>query len=195
MVTPEARGQEPSSEPSAVARPPLPALLPTDGLRVLVLAAGLGVFAGSLLDFGLTTRGLIGAVFCPALVLLAAIDARHRLLPNTIVLPTTLAVAVIILAGAPSSFPRHLLAATALGLFFLASALLFAGSVGVGDAKLGFLIGLALGSRTFAAVIYASAGLLVAAIYILAKRGTSARKDVIPFGPFLAAGGILAFFL
>ena len=195
MVTPEARGQEPSSEPSAVARPPLAALLPTDGLRVLVVAAGLGTFAGSFADFGLSTRALIGAVLCPALVLLAAIDARHKLLPNTIVLPTTVVIAVILAIGEPSKFPRHLLVAAALGGFFFAFAALLPGSLGMGDAKLGFLLGLALGSAALAAAIYAIAGLLVAAIYILATRGPSARKDVIPFGPFLAAGGILAFFL
>jgi prepilin signal peptidase PulO-like enzyme (type II secretory pathway) len=32
-------------------------------------------------------------------------------------------------------------------------------------------------------------------LYVLATRGLSARKDSIPFGPFLALGGILAFFL
>jgi leader peptidase (prepilin peptidase)/N-methyltransferase len=195
MATSQVPGQEPSSEPSAAARAPLPALLPTDGLRVLVLAAALGTLAGSFADFGFGTRALIGAVFCPALVLLAAIDARHRLLPNAIVLPTTAAVAVILGVGAPSSFLLHLAAGAALGGFFFAFAVFFPGSMGMGDAKLGFLLGLALGSRTFAAAIYACAGLLVAAIYILAKRGVSARKDVIPFGPFLAAGGILAFFL
>ncbi len=195
MATPQARGQEPSSEPSAVPRPPLSALLPTEGLRVLVLAAGLGTLAGSFVDFGLDTRAFIGAVLCPVLVLLAAIDIQHRLLPNTIVLPTTLVVAVILAIGAPSEFPLHLAAAAALGGFFFAFAAFFPGSMGMGDAKLGFLLGLALGSRTFAAAIYAIAGLLVAAIYILAKRGSSARKDVIPFGPFLAVGGIIAFFL
>ena len=195
MATPEVPGEEPSSEPASVARPPLQALLPTEGLLVLVVAAGIGTIAGSFAEFGLATHALIGAVFCPVLVLLAAIDAQHRLLPNTIVLPATLAVAVILGIGAPDRFPPHLIAAAALGGFFFAFAAFFPGSIGMGDAKLGFLLGLALGSRTLAAVIYACAGLLVAAIYILAKRGTSARKDVIPFGPFLAVGGILAFFL
>ena len=195
MGSPPVSGQEPNPEPPAVVRPPLQALLPTDGLRALVLVSGVAAIAGSFADFGFSTRALIGAVLCPALVLLAAIDARHGLLPNTIVVPTTLAVAVILAAGAHDSFPRHLLAAAALGGFFFAFAAFFPGSMGMGDAKLGFLLGLALGSRTLAAAIYACAGLLLAAIYILAKRGASARKDVIPFGPFLAAGGIIAFFL
>ena len=195
MVIPQAPEQEAAPEPPAVARPPLAALLPTDGLRVLVLAAGLGAFAGSFADFGFGTRAFIGAILCPALVLLAVIDAQHLLLPNAIVLPTTLAVAVILVVGAPSSFLPHLATAAALGGFFFAFAALFPGSMGMGDAKLGFLLGLALGSRTFAAAIYACAGLLVAALYVLATRGAAARKDTIPFGPFLAAGGIIAFFL
>jgi prepilin signal peptidase PulO-like enzyme (type II secretory pathway) len=195
MDTPQARGEEPSSEPSTPARPPLAALLPTGGLRVLVVAAGIATIAGSFARYGLSTWGLIGAVLCPALVLLAAIDARHGLLPNTIVFPTTLAVAVILLAGAPGSFPLHLVTAAALGGFFFAFAAFFPGSMGMGDAKLGFLLGLALGSRTLAAAIYACAGLLVAALYVLATRGAAARKDVIPFGPFLAAGGIIAYLL
>jgi leader peptidase (prepilin peptidase) / N-methyltransferase len=195
MVLPQAPNQEPSSEESAVARAPLAELLPTEGLRVLVIVAGIAVFAGSFATYGLSTMALVGAVFCPALVLLAAIDAQHQLLPNTIVFPATLAVAVIILVGAPGKFPLHLLTAIGLGGFFFAFALIFPGSMGMGDAKLGFLMGLALGSRTLAAAIYACAGLLVAALYILATRGASARKDVIPFGPFLAAGGIIAFFL
>lgn len=197
MATPLAPEDEQSSDASAAARPrpPLPALLPTDGLRVVVVAAGVAAVIGSFARYGFGTIGLVGAVLCPALVLLAAIDARHRLLPNTIVFPTTLVVGVILAVGAPSSFPKHLLAAVALGGFFFAFALIFPGSMGFGDAKLGFLLGLALGARTIAAAIYAVAGLLVAALYILATRGASARKDMIPFGPFLAAGGILAFFL
>ncbi len=195
MATPEVPRQEASSEPSGVARPPLSALLPTGGLRVLVLAAGLGACLGCFVDFGFGTRAFIGVVLCPSLVLLAAIDARHRLLPNTVVLPTTVAVAVILAIGAPSVLPKHLIAAVALGGFFFAFAAIFPGSMGMGDAKLGFLLGLALGPRTLAAAIYACAGLLVAALYILGTRGASARKDVIPFGPFLAAGGIIAFFL
>ncbi len=197
MDSPELRREEPSAEEASGVRPPLTALLPTGGSRALVFAAGLGTLVGSFADYGLGTAAFVGAVLCPALVLLAAIDAKHKLLPNTIVLPTTVAVAVILAVGEPpfGSFPKHLLAAVVLGGFFFAFAAIFPGSMGMGDAKLGFLLGLALGNRTFAAAIYAVAGLLVAALYILGTRGTSARKDVIPFGPFLAVGGLLAFFL
>jgi len=82
-----------------------------------------------------------------------------------------------------------------LGGFFFVFAAFFPGSLGMGDAKLGFLLGLALGSKTLGATLIGFAGLLVGALYVLATRGVSARKDAIPFGPFLALGGILGFFL
>ena len=194
-VSEPATPPESLDEPAAVERRPLADLLPTGGLRVLVVVAALASVVASFAHFGFTGYALLGAVFCPTLVLLAAIDVRHKLLPNMIILPACLAVGLIVAASAPGSFVWHLAAAAALGGFFFAFAAIFPGSLGMGDAKLGFLIGLALGSKTLGATLIAFAGLLVAALYVLFARGASARKDSIPFGPFLALGGILAFFL
>jgi prepilin signal peptidase PulO-like enzyme (type II secretory pathway) len=190
-----AANTEPMPEPEAVARRPLSELLPTGGMRVLVAATAIALAIGSFAEFGLHGRALLGAVFCPALVLLAAIDAKHKLLPNEIILAASLAVGLIVAASTPGDFLTHLAAGAALGGFFFLFGAIFAGSLGMGDAKLGFLIGLALGPKTLGATLIAFAGLLVAALYILASRGASARKDAIPFGPFLALGGIVAFFL
>ena len=186
---------EPAPEPAAKESRPLAELLPTGNLRVVVVVAAVGLFAASFVSFGFSGKALLGAVFCPTLALLAAIDAKHRLLPNAIILPASLAVGLIVAASTPDAFLSHLAAGAALGGFFFLFGTIFAGSLGMGDAKLGFLIGLALGAQTFGAAIIAFAGLLVAALYVLARRGVSARKDAIPFGPFLALGGIVAFFL
>ncbi len=187
---------EPTSEaPSTVERPPLGDLLPTGTLGIGVAIASVALIIGSFARYGFSGQALVGAVFCPTLVLLAVVDLKHRLLPNAIVLPACLAVGLIVAASSPGDFVSHFLAALALGGFFFAFAAFFPGSLGMGDAKLGFLLGLALGAKTLGATLIAFAGLLVAALYILASRGASARKDSIPFGPFLALGGILAFFL
>jgi leader peptidase (prepilin peptidase)/N-methyltransferase len=156
---------------------------------------GLALLAGSFADFGASGRGLVGAVLCPVLVLLAAIDAKHHLLPNDIVLPSALLVALIVAAADPAGFLEHLWAGLALGFFLFLFAAVFPAGLGMGDAKLGLLLGLALGSRTLSAMMVAFAGLFVAALWILATQGISARKKSIPFGPFIAIGGILAFFL
>jgi prepilin signal peptidase PulO-like enzyme (type II secretory pathway) len=195
-VTEPAVEPEPATEaPAKAERAPLVDLLPTGTLRLLVAAASLVAVVGSFVAFGLHGRAVLGAVLCPALILLAAIDAKHKLLPNDIILPASLAVGLIVAATTPGDFLSHLAAGAALGGFFFLFGTIFAGSLGMGDAKLGFLLGLALGSKTLGATLVAFAGLLVAALYVLAKRGTSARKDAIPFGPFLALGGIVAFFL
>lgn len=170
-------------------------LLPT-GLRgALVLAAGAFLAAASVVEFGFTWQGLVGVVLCPVLVLLAAIDLEHRLLPNAIVFPAALLVAVIVAVGAPGDFLVHLAAGAALGGFFFGSAVIFPGSIGMGDVKLGFLLGLALAGQTLPALMIALAGLLLVALWMLVTRGLGARKQAIPFGPFLALGGILGFFL
>ena len=201
MSVPTIPMSEPAAQPEPVAesakaeRPPLRELLPTGNIAVLVAALSVAAVIASFAHYGLTGHALVGAVFCPALVLLAAIDLKHKLLPNTIVGPTTLAVGVIVAASSPGDFVPHLLAGLALGGFFFAFAAIVPGSLGMGDAKLGFLLGLALGSKTLGAALIAFAGLLLAALYVLATRGVSARKDALPFGPFLALGGILAFFL
>jgi prepilin signal peptidase PulO-like enzyme (type II secretory pathway) len=162
----------------------------------VVAALGmLAALAGSFVHFGLTGHALVGAVFMPTLVLLTAIDVKHRLLPNTIVLYATLAVGAILVASDPRTFLAHLAVAAAAGGFFFAFAAFFPGALGMGDAKLVFLLGLALGGRTLGAMFIAFAAVLVAALYVIAKRGAAARKETIPFGPFLALGGVVAFFL
>jgi leader peptidase (prepilin peptidase)/N-methyltransferase len=151
--------------------------------------------AASFTVFGASGRALVGAIMCPALVLLAVIDVRHHLLPNAIVFPTTLAIGLAVAATNPGGFLEHLEAALALGIFLLIFALIARSGLGMGDVKVGFLLGLALGSRTLSAMMIAFFGLFLAALWILARNGISARKQAIPFGPFLAVGAIAAFFL
>ena len=63
----------------------------------------------------------------------------------------------------------------------------------MGDAKLGFLLGLALGAKTLGATLIAFAGLLVAALYVLATRGLPRARTRSPSGrSSLSAGSWLS---
>jgi leader peptidase (prepilin peptidase) / N-methyltransferase len=170
-------------------------LLPPGRVQIATYAVGAVLVAASFAAFGASGRALVGAIMCPALVLLAAIDARHRLLPNAIVYPTILALGLAIAATNAGGFLEHLEAALALGAFLLVFALIAPSGLGMGDVKVGFLLGLALGSRTLSAMMIAFFGLFLAALWVLARNGVSARRQAIPFGPFLAVGAIAAFFL
>jgi prepilin signal peptidase PulO-like enzyme (type II secretory pathway) len=191
---PVTKAEETEPQPEAERRS-LASLLPSGNTGVLVAVVAGAFVVASFAVFGFHGRAFIGVVLCPALVLLAAIDLKHKLLPNMIILPASLAIGLIVAASAPGDFLSHLAAGAALGGFFFLFGTVFRGSFGMGDAKLGFLLGLALGGKTLGATLIAFAGLFLAAVYVLASRGTSARKDAIPFGPFLAVGGILAYFL
>ena len=186
----------PADRPEAAREPRLPLgeLLPKGVTAAAVAVVGVALAVTSLVDFGASGRALVGVVLCPVLILLAAIDWRHKLLPNEIVLSSALLVALIVAATNAAGFLEHLEAGLALGGFLLVFAVVFPGGLGMGDAKLGLLLGLALGSRTLSAMMVAFVGLFLAALFIVATQGASARKKAIPFGPFIALGGILAFF-
>jgi leader peptidase (prepilin peptidase) / N-methyltransferase len=187
---------DPVESPTPDARRlPTRELLPSGALRAFVALAGVAVAVASIVTFGATGWGFLGAVFCPVLVLLAAIDFEHHLIPNDILLPTTLAVAAIVAIANPGALLPHLSAGAALGVFLFVFALVFRGGLGMGDVKLGFVVGLALGISTLPAMLLSFLGLFVAAVWILTRHGLVARRHALPFGPFIALGSIVAFFL
>ena len=63
--------------------------------------ASVALIVGSFAKYGFSGHALLGAVFCPALTLLAVIDLEHKLLPNAIILPACLAVGLIVAVSAP----------------------------------------------------------------------------------------------
>ena len=90
-------------------------------LHPLVLVVSVALMSADLVRFGLGPRGVAGMVLLPALVVLSAIDVRHRLLPNRIVLPATALVLVSQVALASDHGREAALASVAAGgAFFLA---------------------------------------------------------------------------
>ena len=67
--------------------------------------------------------------------------------------------------------------------------------MGMGDVKLAGVMGLYLGKAVAPALLI---GFAVGALYglaLIARHGAEARKQAVPFGPFLALGGIVALFV
>jgi leader peptidase (prepilin peptidase) / N-methyltransferase len=65
----------------------------------------------------------------------------------------------------------------------------------MGDVKLAAVLGLYLGRGVAPAVLVALVGgVLVGALVIARKGAAEGRKTAVPFGPFLALGGIVALF-
>jgi leader peptidase (prepilin peptidase)/N-methyltransferase len=144
--------------------------------------------------YGASTHAVVGAILGPVLALLSAIDLRHRLLPNIIVGPAAGAIAVVVAVGEPHHLVAHLGAAALAGGILFILALVNPAGMGMGDAKLAFLIGVALASRTIAAMVFTSAALIVLALGLVITRGRAGLKTTIPFGPLLALGALVAYF-
>jgi leader peptidase (prepilin peptidase)/N-methyltransferase len=138
----------------------------------------------------------LGLLLVTALVPITLIDLELRLIPNAITLPAAVAALV---AGAVldvGHVPEQLIAGAAAGGFFLVAALAYPRGMGVGDVKLAGMLGLYLG-RAVAPAIFAALilGVVVGAAIIARKGAKEGRKTAVPFGPFLAAGALIAFFV
>jgi leader peptidase (prepilin peptidase) / N-methyltransferase len=158
------------------------------------LATGL-LWAAVALRGGDAAEVVLGLLLVTALVPLVLIDLDHRLLPDRITGPSALAALVAGTALDPGGEPERLIAAAAAGGFFLAAALAYPAGMGMGDVKLAAVLGLHLGREVAPALAVALlAGVLVGGAIIARKGAAEGRKTAVPFGPFLALGGVVALF-
>jgi leader peptidase (prepilin peptidase)/N-methyltransferase len=139
-------------------------------------------------------------VLTGALVALACIDLEHYILPNRIVYPLA-ATMLVLLAFASladddlAAFTRGIIAGlVAFGVFFVLH-LISPRSMGFGDVKLSFTLGLALGWIGWGEVVL---GLFLGFLYgavvgiVLILTRVRSKSQAVPFGPFLAAGTLTA---
>jgi leader peptidase (prepilin peptidase)/N-methyltransferase len=132
---------------------------------------------------------------CVSLVVLSAIDLERRMIPNRIVVPAGIVVLLGNIAAEPHRATEWVLAAFATMLGALAVSLGTRGGVGMGDVKLAFLLGAGLGWLILPGLVLSMAATFLVAVAILARYGLGARKETLPFGPFLAAGALIVLFL
>jgi leader peptidase (prepilin peptidase)/N-methyltransferase len=135
---------------------------------------------------------VLGLLLVGILVPIALIDLDERIIPNKITLPAAIAAIGVGLALAPSKVPEQLIGGAAAGGFLLVFVLAYPRGMGMGDVKLAGVLGLFLGRSVSVAMLVAVvAGTIVGAL-IMARVGVErGRKTAVPFGPFLALGGIV----
>lgn len=133
-------------------------------------------------------------------VALALIDIDVKRLPNVIVLPSYLVAGVLlaiaaVIDGAWEDLLRSVLGMAALYGFYFLLALVYPKGMGFGDVKLAGLLGLYLGWLGWAEVV--TGGFLgflfggVGGVLLIAVR-RAGRKSMIPFGPYMLAGALVA---
>ncbi|HEX3174334.1 MAG TPA: prepilin peptidase [Solirubrobacterales bacterium] len=133
----------------------------------------------------------LGLIFVTVLAAVTLTDLERRVIPNKIlVVAAVLAVAIAAIADPGSLAERAIAAAAAGGLLFVA-ALAYPRGMGLGDVKLAATMGLFLGRDVAPAILVALLAGSLVGLAMIAREGAAARKRAIPFGPFLALGGVV----
>ncbi len=128
-----------------------------------------------------------------ALVPCAAIDIERRIIPNRITGPASLVALVVGLALDSGGELTRVWSALAAGGFLLIASLIRPAGMGMGDVKLTGMMGLFLGRSVAVALFAALIASVLTGVALATRRGVhAARKTALPFGPYLAFGGVLA---
>jgi leader peptidase (prepilin peptidase)/N-methyltransferase len=134
---------------------------------------------------------LDASLVCLACVVTIA-DLRRRVIPDgPLIAALTVALALCAIAE-PAGLGDRLACGAGAGGFLLAAAMIRPDGMGLGDVKLAAVLGVYLGTRVLAAMLVAFAAGSLAGVILLVRHGWGARRQTIPFGPFLALGALLA---
>lgn len=128
--------------------------------------------------------------FVACLIALAGIDYDHKLLPNKIVYPMAAWGLAATLLVDRDDLVEHMVAGAGGFLFLFVALLAYPRGMGMGDVKLAGAMGIYLGTAIVPAMLIAFLSGSVAGLVIIAREGPQARKKAIPFGVFLALGGV-----
>jgi leader peptidase (prepilin peptidase) / N-methyltransferase len=136
----------------------------------------------------------LALVFVTMLVAITLTDLERRIIPNRVLLVAAVLGAAIVAATDPASLPERAIAALAAGGLLFAAALAYPRGMGLGDVKLVATMGLFLGRDVGPAILVALLAGSIMGLAMIAREGAAARKRAIPFGPFLALGGLVGLF-
>jgi leader peptidase (prepilin peptidase)/N-methyltransferase len=166
---------------------PIPASYP-------LTEAGLGaLWAGTVLALGTDDAGelVLGLTLCTVLVAITLTDLELRIIPNVIVGAGAVLGIVIVLAFDLGNWDQRALAVAIAAGALLLVALAYPQGMGMGDVKLVAMMGIYLGRSIAPALLIGFAAGALVGIAMIARQGADARKAAVPFGPFLALGGVI----
>jgi leader peptidase (prepilin peptidase)/N-methyltransferase len=151
------------------------------------------LFGAAAIRFEGVGQLVLALVLISVLIALAATDLEHRLLPNAIVGPAAVAGFVLSAVAGPLAWWTYVVSSLAVAGFLFGLAAIYRGGMGMGDVKMGGMLGLFLGP--YAALAVFVGALLGTILYAaLAPFGKLRRTSALPFGTFMAVGGFVALF-
>jgi leader peptidase (prepilin peptidase)/N-methyltransferase len=157
--------------------------------RVAVVAVTALLFAFAARQYGDEPGNMvIIAAYLGALIVCTGTDVLAYRVPNVITYPAVVAAIIVGSLMPDASMPNMLAGGLIVGGTFLAMSIATRGGMGMGDVKLAFFVGFALGLvfGVFAMLITAIAGGIIAVTLMVTR--IRDRRDPIPYAPFIAIG-------
>lgn len=147
----------------------------------------------SILNFQILVNFAYLVVVSCLLIIIFVYDLRHFIIPDKIIYPAIAIVCLYQIIFNTANFYSLILSALAASGFFFLIWLISQGRwMGLGDVKLGFLLGLFLGWPQVLTALF-SAFLIGAIIGVgLIISGKKTLKSQVPLGPFLVLGAFIA---
>jgi len=175
------------------------------GRYPLLEAATALLFMGCVVAFGLTLPALMAAVFGCLMIVLAMIDVDHMILPDRITWPGIVLgflghAMLVVLLRLPWNHMLEPLGGALLGggmtlaIYGLWWLIRREEGLGLGDAKMLALIGAFLGWKAMLVAFFFAVLTGSVAGLVLMRRSGEGMRTRLPFGAFLAFGGLLALF-
>lgn len=149
--------------------------------------------------FGLTMEAAVGAIFCILMLVLAMIDADHFLLPDKITL-SGIVLGLALQPWLPSTTFLEAVAGTLIGAGGLILTINFwywlreEEGMGMGDVNMLAMVGAFLGWEGVAITLFSSALAGAVTGLALVLTGKLNLRSKLPFGTFLALGGVISLF-
>ena len=162
--------------------------------RYPAVEAATGVLFGSAAyRFGPGLELASALVLMSVLIVLAGTDLEHRLLPNVVLFPATLVGLAFSVLLDPGRWWLYPVSGVLLAAFLFALAVIYPGGMGMGDVKMGGMLGAFLGPYAALAIFLgALGGALTGGLLMLARR--IGRRSHLPFGVFMSVGGVSVLF-
>lgn len=179
--------------PMLQSKPELPPPSRSALLRAGVTVAAVLLVAADVFEHHTAVEKVLGVVLLGVLARITVTDLEERKIPNSTLLPAGVAAILIGLVMHPSGVPAQAAAGIGAGLFLLFFAVISKGGLGMGDVKLGLVMGLYLSRSVVVALVVGLLASAVFGLFVIARLGVAkGRKTPIPLGPFLALGGAVA---
>jgi leader peptidase (prepilin peptidase)/N-methyltransferase len=165
----------------------------SEPLRLVVTVLMVALWVADLVVHHTHAQKVLGLVLITVLARVTISDLEQRRIHNSLMMAAAFVAVGIGLAMHASGLLGQLVWSAGTFAFMLFFAVISRGGLGMGDVKLGAVLGLFLSRYVVVAV---AIGLLASALYgvsLMARHGLSVgRKTAIPLGPFLAFGGVVA---